>query len=60
MQLVEVTKWILGSARVAPPLAPPVDDDPMGVSANRQGLSIRRRTSNNFAPPVNRFAAFQR
>jgi len=55
-----VTEWILGSARVAPLLAPPVDDDPMDVSANHQGHSIRHRTPNNFTPPVNRFAAFRR
>jgi len=51
---------IPGSARVAALLAPPVDDDPMDVSANHQGHSIRHRTSNNFTPPVNRFAAFRR
>jgi hypothetical protein len=44
-----------------------VDDDPTGVSANRQKHSSRqtqaarrKSTANNFTPPINRFAAFQR
>ncbi|WP_292318816.1 hypothetical protein, partial [Mesorhizobium sp.] len=44
---VKVAEWILGSTRVASLLAPPVDDEVMGVCANRQ----RTLPTNANGPP---------